>query len=95
MIKISQSILIAFVPALLMEACTTTPKCPTADLTNPVFEKGSCLVKTRNVYVGDLMSPELKGKFQDPTTSVHWVGPANSNGIMTPGHFVITTGDHK
>ena len=75
--------------ALITSSCASRPKCPTSDLTNPVFEKDSCKLKTRNVYIGDLMSPELKGKFQNPETVVQWVGTVSDGRKIVPGHFVI------
>lgn len=95
MIKIAFFALIGSIAAFSLTSCTSAPKCPSVDLTNPVFEKESCRVRTRNVYVGDLMSPELKNKFQDPTVSVHWIGPTSPNGAVTPGHFAIRTGGDK
>ena len=76
--------------ALTLSGCTTARKCPEAALVNPVFEKDSCKVRTRNVYVADNLSPELKGKLRDnPEATITWVGTVNENGTIIPGHFII------
>ena len=71
-------------------AFITAQKCPGGSLVNPVFEKGSCKVRTRNVYVADLISPEFKGKFSDsPAPTVQWVDTITENDTIIPGHFII------
>ena len=75
---------------LTLSSCTTQRKCPDAGLVNPVFEKSSCKVRTRNVYVADNISPELKGKLRDnPEATITWVGTVTENGTIIPGHFII------
>lgn len=76
--------------ALTLSGCTTARKCPDAGLVNPVFDKDSCKVRTRNVYVADNLCPELKGKLRDnPEATITWVGTVTENGTIIPGHFII------
>lgn len=76
--------------ALSLAACATTNKCPNNIGINPVYESGTCNPRIRNVYVADVISPELKGKFKDnPEIEVEWVGTVTENGTIIPGHFVI------
>jgi hypothetical protein len=80
--------------ALTLSACTTARKCPNAALVNPVFEKDSCKVRTRNVFVADSIGPELRGKIRDnPAATIQWVGTLFESGTIIPGHFIILNAD--
>jgi hypothetical protein len=86
-----QTVLILTLSTCALDGCSTAGKCHEAGLVNPVFQRDSCKVRTRNVYIADQMSPEFKEKLRNnPAATVTWVGTTNENGTIVLGHFVIS-----
>ncbi len=80
-------LLIGLSATFLFSSCCSVLKCNQNIGENSVFEKDSCNVRIRNVYVADQISSEFSSKLRsNPNLTIEWI-PTVATGVkVIPGH---------
>ena len=77
---------------VFVNSCAGIKKCPDVTGFNPVVDKSTCHVRTRNTFFADQLSPEIKEKIKlGQSIEFIWVPTMQKGPSVVPAHFEVKT----